>query len=72
MQRRNAQKQQRQKTNREAEKEITISGPKGDSEWERAMDYINFGFQRPNGSDIARMKSLLFSAKSKQVPIAQK
>ena len=28
------------------------------------------GFQRPNGTDLARMKSLLFTAKSKAVPVS--
>ena len=48
---------------------LTVAGPKGDTEWERTLDYVNFGFTRPNGSDLSRMKGLLFSAKAKNVPI---
>lgn len=69
MQRRSASRAQREKDNREAESMLTVAGPKGDTEWERALDYVNFGFTRPNGSDLSRMKGLLFSAKSKNVPV---
>lgn len=69
LQRRNASRSQREKDNREAESMLTVAGPKGDTEWERALDYVNFGFTRPNGSDLSRMKGLLFSAKSKNVPV---
>ena len=71
-QRRNSSRAQREKDNREAESMLTVAGPKGDTEWERALDYVNFGFARPNGSDLSRMKGLLFSAKSKNVPIKSK
>ncbi|KAL3155130.1 hypothetical protein ABBQ38_011187 [Trebouxia sp. C0009 RCD-2024] len=67
--RRSASRSQREKDNREAESMLTVAGPKGDTEWERALDYVNFGFTRPNGSDLSRMKGLLFSAKSKNVPV---
>ncbi len=69
MQRRNNSRAQREKDNREAESMLTVAGPKGDTEWERTVDYVNFGFTRPNGSDLSRMKGLLFSAKAKNVPI---
>ena len=69
LQRRNNSRAQREKDNREAESMLTVAGPKGDTEWERALDYVNFGFTRPNGSDLSRMKGLLFSAKAKNVPI---
>ncbi|DBA96359.1 TPA: hypothetical protein ACH3X3_002534 [Trebouxia sp. C0006] len=66
---RNNSRAQREKDNREAESMLTVAGPKGDTEWERTVDYVNFGFTRPNGSDLSRMKGLLFSAKAKNVPI---
>ena len=69
MQRRNNSRAQREKDNREAESMLTVAGPKGDTEWERTVDYVNFGFTRPNGSDLSRMKGLLFSAKAKNVHI---
>ena len=72
LQRRSASRSQREKDNREAESMLTVAGPKGDTEWERALDYVNFGFTRPNGSDLSRMKGLLFSAKSKNVPVKSK
>ena len=72
LQRRSASRSQREKDNREAESMLTVAGPKGDTEWERALDYVNFGFTRPNGSDLSRMKGLLFSAKSKNVPVKTK
>lgn len=65
MQKRSATRAQREKENRDAESQFTVAGPKGETEWERAVDYVNFGFTRPNGSDLTRMKSLLFSAKNK-------
>ena len=67
-QKRSGVRAQREKENREAESQFTVAGPKGDTEWERAVDYVNFGFTRPNGSDLSRMKSLLFSAKNKSAP----
>lgn len=66
---RSSSRAQREKDNREAESMLTVAGPKGDTEWERTLDYVNFGFTRPNGSDLSRMKGLLFSAKTKNVPI---
>ena len=69
LQKRNNRRSQREKDNREAESMLTVAGPKGDTEWERTLDYVNFGFTRPNGSDLSRMKSLLFSAKAKNVPV---
>ena len=45
VQRRNTTKSSREKQNREEEKLVTVAGPKGDTEWERTIDYINFGEQ---------------------------
>ena len=72
LQRRTTSRSQREKDNREAESMLTVAGPKGDTEWERVLDYVNFGFTRPNGSDLSRMKGLLFSAKSKNIPVKSK
>ena len=63
---------QRSKTNRETEQTLTVSGPEGNTEWEKTVNLINFGFSRPNGTDLSRFKTVLFSAKSKNVPIASK
>lgn len=68
VQKRSGVRASREKENREAESQFTVAGPKGDTEWERAVDYVNFNFTRPNGSDLSRMKSLLFSAKNKSAP----
>ena len=43
VQRRNTTKSSRENQNREEEKLVTVAGPKGDTEWERTIDYINFG-----------------------------
>ena len=40
-------------------------GASGDNEWERAISLIDFSFTRPNGSDLARQRGVLFSAKAK-------
>jgi transposase len=71
-QKRNAVKGKRTQENRAAEKQIAVDGPQGDTEWEKAISLINFGFPRPNGSDLSRFKSVLFSAKAKNVPITAK
>ncbi|KAK9807838.1 hypothetical protein WJX72_010736 [[Myrmecia] bisecta] len=68
-QRRGVQKEQRTKDNRSAEKVMAVKGPEGDSEWERTINLINFGFSRPSGSDLSRYKNILFTAKAKNVPI---
>lgn len=68
LQKRNTTKGQRSKENRTAEAGAAVAGPEGDTEWEKAISLINFGFGRPNGTDLARFKSVLFSAKSKNVP----
>lgn len=61
--------EQKAKRNRETEQTLTISGPEGDTEWEKAVNLINFNFTRPSGTDLSRFKNVLFSAKSKNVPI---
>jgi len=70
VQKRNASKGQRSKENRQsADRLATGKGPEGDTEWEKAISLINFGFARPNGSDLSRFKNALFAAKSRNVPI---
>ena len=69
-QKRNTVKGQRSKENRTAEKGAAVAGPEGDTEWEKAISLINFGFGRPNGTDLARFKGVLFSAKSRNVPVS--
>lgn len=61
VQRRNTTKSSREKQNREEEKLVTVAGPKGDTEWERTIDYINFGEQCLGGpvSEAARMCAAL-------------
>ena len=72
LQKRNAVKGKRTQENRTAEKQITVDGPQGDTEWEKTISLINFGFPRPNGSDLSRFKAVLFAAKTKNVPLAGK
>lgn len=70
VQKRNATKGQRSRENRQsADRLATGKGPEGDTEWEKAISLINFGFARPNGSDLSRFKNALFAAKSRNVPI---
>lgn len=63
---------QRAKANRSAEQTMTVAGPEGNTEWEKAVNLINFGFSRPSGTDLSRFKNVLFSAKSNNVPITVK
>lgn len=42
-------------------------GASGESEWERAISLIDFSFNRPSGTDLARLRSVLFAAKGKAV-----
>lgn len=49
-----------------------MTAPEGNTEWEKAVGLINFGFSRPGGTDLSRFKSVLFAAKSKNVPITGK
>ena len=69
MQKRSNRVEQKAKHNRDAEQSLTVSGPEGNTEWEKAVNLINFGFSRPNGTDLSRFKNVLFTAKSKNVPI---
>ena len=70
-QKRNTTKGQRSKENRQSADRLSGgTGPEGDTEWEKAISLINFGFPRPNGSDLSRFKNVLFAAKSRNVPIA--
>ncbi len=55
-QKRNTTKGQRSKENRTAESGAAVAGPEGDTEWEKAISLINFGFGRPNGTDLSRFK----------------
>ena len=69
-QKRNRTKGQRSKENRQSADRLSGgTGPEGDTEWEKAISLINFGFPRPNGSDLSRFKNVLFAAKSRNVPI---
>ena len=71
LQKRNTTKGQRSKENRQSADRLSGgTGPEGDTEWEKAISLINFGFSRPNGSDLSRFKNVLFAAKSRNVPIA--
>jgi hypothetical protein len=45
-------------------------GVQGENEWDRAINYIDFNFSRPSGTDLSRFRSVLFAAKAKGVPIA--
>ncbi len=47
-------------------------GPPGTTGWEKTVNMIDFGFNRPNGADLARYKSILFTAKAKNMPIGSK
>ena len=62
----------RAKINRESEQALPAGGVEGDTEWERAVKLVDFGFSRPNGTDLSRFKNVLFSAKSKNVPLSSK
>ena len=70
-QRRQGQLGQRSKDNRSSEKTMTVADPEGDTEWEKALSMINFNFPRSAGTDLSRFKSVLFSAKSKNVAVAK-
>ena len=72
LQNRNNRVQSRSKQNRDAEQGITIAGLEGKTEWDKAVNLVNFNFSRPNGTDLSRFKNVLFSAKSKNVPISSK
>lgn len=69
---RNSRVQSRSKQNRDAEQGITIAGLEGKTEWDKAVNLVNFNFSRPNGTDLSRFKNVLFGAKSKNVPISSK
>ncbi|KAK9862137.1 hypothetical protein WJX84_009854 [Apatococcus fuscideae] len=56
-------------TNRQNEANPLTQGPQGTSGWEKTVNMIDFGFNRPNGADLARYKSILFTAKAKNMPI---
>lgn len=72
MQNRNSRVQTRAKQNRETEQSITVAGLEGKTEWDKAVNLVNFNFTRPNGTDLSRFKNVLFTAKSKNVPINSK
>ena len=71
-QKRNTRKELRAKRNRENEGDAAVKGPEGASEWERALNLIDFNFSRPSGTDMSRFKTVLFSAKTKNMPVAAK
>eukprot|EP00884_Botryococcus_braunii_P012703 jgi/Botrbrau1/21433/Bobra.0216s0046.3 len=62
---RTALKTQKAKENRVGGKNAAAKGPEGKTEWERAVNLIDFQFPRSNGADLSRLKSVLFAAKSK-------
>ena len=72
LQNRNNRVQSRAKQNRDTEQGITVAGLEGKTEWDKAVNLVNFNFSRPNGTDLSRFKNVLFSAKSKNVPISSK
>lgn len=49
-----------------------MAGPEGDTEWEKTISLINFGFARPNGTDLSRFKGALFAAKARNVAVSVK
>jgi protein XRP2 len=64
--------EQRSKRNKETEQGLTVAGLEGNTHWEKTVNLVNFNFTRPNGTDLTRFKNVLFSAKSKNVPITSK
>lgn len=70
-QKRNAASGARSKENRAGERQATAAGPEGDTEWEKTLSLINFGFPRPNGTDLSRFKAVLFAAKARNVPLTK-
>lgn len=64
-QKRTALKAQKAKENRLGGKNSISKGPEGKTEWDRAVNLIDFQFTRNSGADLSRFKSVLFAAKSK-------
>ena len=58
--------------NRDNEQTLPAGGVEGNTEWERAVNLVDFGFSRPSGTDLSRFKNVLFTAKSKNVPLSSK
>ena len=73
MQGRQAQVGQRSKDNRTSngsgEGGLSLEG---NTPWEKTLGLINFNFLRASAADKARFKTVLFSAKANNTPIAGK
>lgn len=71
VQRRQAQVGQRSKDNRNnssnADGQLNLEG---NTPWEKTLGLINFNFLRASAADKARFKTVLFSAKANNTPIA--
>ena len=75
MQRRQAQVGQRSKDNRSSNASSPGQGGvtlEGNTPWEKTLGLINFNFLRASAADKARFKTVLFSAKANNTPIASK
>lgn len=46
---------------------LRLQGASGEGEWERAISLIDFNFTRPSGTDLTRLKGVLFAAKGRTV-----
>ena len=44
----------------------------GSTPWEKTLGLINFNFSRASAADKARFKTVLFSAKANNTPIASR
>jgi len=62
-----ATKEARIQEHRQAHELLERQGASGESEWERAISLIDFNFTRPSGTDLSRLRGVLFAAKSKPV-----
>ena len=72
LQKRQTSTTKKHETNRQEESNPITQGPQGTTGWEKTVNMIDFGFNRPNGTDLARYKSILFTAKAKNMPIGNK
>ena len=75
VQRRQAQVAQRSKDNRSGAGGSGGDGSlnvEGGTPWEKTLNLINFNFLRASAADKARFKTVLFSAKANNTPIASR
>mmetsp|Transcript_21943 Transcript_21943/g.52443 ORF Transcript_21943/g.52443 Transcript_21943/m.52443 type:complete len:290 (+) Transcript_21943:649-1518(+) len=61
--------ERRMKNNREAEALTGSQEPKGNTYWERIVEYIDFSNAAKSGVDMTRYKNVLFTAKNRNVPV---